>query len=96
MGRYELSAAATRDIRQIVRHSALQWGGARAESYVAELNTALAALGDYPRMGVESGHTRPGLRQFAHARHLIFYRTIPCGVRVIRILHATQLPNLHI
>jgi toxin ParE1/3/4 len=96
MASYRLSAAAGRDIRNIARHSTSRWGVHQAETYVEELQTMLQTLADYPSVGLDIGDRRPGCRQHLHASHLVIYRPTSFGVRIVRVLHARQLPERHL
>jgi plasmid stabilization system protein ParE len=37
----------------------------------------------------------PGLFRIGYLSHVVFFRQMPYGIRVLRILHERQLPELH-
>lgn len=54
-----------------------------------------APLADYPGKGRDRGSILPGLFSFPVGNYLIFYRIVPAGVEVARVLHgARDLPSL--
>ena len=47
-------------------------------------------LADNPKLGSTQDGLRQGLRRFAHARYLIYYRAIWGGIEVVRVLQGTR------
>jgi toxin ParE1/3/4 len=90
-----ISAAAEADLRQIIRYTTTQWGGARARSYVAGLRAKLSLLREHPEMGPAADEVRPGLRRCSYIRHNAFYRVQGQNIRVVRILHKQMQARLH-
>lgn len=59
-----------------------------ADRFVDELHELLQKLLDFPAMGAERDDIRRGVRSFPHGRnYLVFYRPMPYGIAVIRIVH---------
>jgi toxin ParE1/3/4 len=60
VGNYTLSAKADADIEDIAETSVKQWGLVRAEKYLRDLHDALRILADFPHLGRDASHVRPG------------------------------------
>lgn len=54
---------------------------------IEELGHLLAA---HPQLGRRREELAPTLRSFPTGRYLIFYRPIPDGIEIVRVLHAAQ------
>jgi toxin ParE1/3/4 len=61
-----------------------------ADRFVDRIERRLTLLADNPGLGVAREDLRPGLRRFAHARYLIYYRAIRGGIEVIRVVHGAR------
>lgn len=87
MPRYTLTGKADSDIQNIAETSIAQWGLHRAEAYILTLHDALQRLADFPDIGRNAHHIRPGYLQSESGSHTIFYRTAEDGIIIVRILH---------
>ncbi len=87
MGSYALSGAADADIETIAESSVRQWGFARTEAYVLGLHETFGRLAEFPELGRDAGHIRPGYRVMEAASHSVFYRRTDDGVLIMRVLH---------
>lgn len=87
MGSYTLSQEADADLEEIAANSVEQWGVARAETYLLGLHETFGRLAEFPDMGRDAGHIRPGYRRIETARHLVFYLKTVTGVLIVRVLH---------
>ena len=89
---YTLSALARKDLVGIARFTQSTWGEIQAQKYVRELLRTCTLLGEHPRMGRQvPALNRRGSMRFEHASHVIFYRQVPEGIVVQRILHMHML-----
>lgn len=61
-----------------------------ATAFVERLKAKCKLLVEFPGMGSQRDQLSPGLRGFAVGNYIIFYRPIPEGVRVERVLHGAQ------
>jgi plasmid stabilization system protein ParE len=83
---YSLEAQA--ELREIVRHTARQWGAARARSYARQIDEAAGDLATGQGFFKDWGQLLPGLRVKAVGSHFVF-----CVIRpgrpalVLAILH---------
>ena len=89
-------AAALRDLARHFAYLAAQAGLATADRFLQAAERTFADLAAMPSMGAP-GKVRQG--QFAGARfwrmrgfesYLIFYRPLPDGVQIERVIHASQ------
>jgi plasmid stabilization system protein ParE len=54
---------------------------------VDRIEQRFGLLAANPRLGVARDDLRRGLRRFRHARYMIYYRFIPGGIEVVRVVH---------
>ncbi len=47
-------------------------------------------LANNPAIGERQDELRAGLRRFVMGNYLIFYETVPGGIRVVRVLHGAR------
>jgi toxin ParE1/3/4 len=87
MGDIRLTSAAARDIEEIERFSAAEFGPSLTADYLAGLRGSFAHLRDYPGMGVMRDDLRPGTRSRRYRSHRIYYRPMPDGILIQRVLH---------
>ena len=87
MGSYALSREADADIEHIAEASLQQWGVTRAEEYTLGLHQTFLMLAEFPDLGRDARHIRPGYRSMETASHSIFYRKTGDGVLIVRVLH---------
>lgn len=87
MADYRLARKAVADFREIARDSLEKWGEARAETNLASLFKTAQRLAEFPELGRDAGHIRPGLLRMSSSSHVIFHRRCEGGILIIRILH---------
>ncbi|MFZ0929867.1 MAG: type II toxin-antitoxin system RelE/ParE family toxin [Syntrophobacteraceae bacterium] len=63
---------------------------ARADAFVDMIDQKLLALASNPGMGRSRNELAERLRSFAVGRYVIFYRPIPEGVEIVRVLHGSR------
>jgi len=83
----ELTPEAQRDLEGIWRYSLSEWGVEQADSYVAEIRSALVGLQTGGTASRNADFVRRGYRTALAARHLIVFRDSDDKVEVIRVLH---------
>ena len=81
------TSAAARDIEELEQYSAAEFGSSATAEYLTGLHEALARLRDYPGMGVLRHDLRPDTRSFRYLSHRIYYRPMPGGILIQRVLH---------
>lgn len=87
---YELSIQADQDISNIYDYTYSEFGDDQAVAYLADLETILLKLVDYPELGRERPEIRVGLRSFSYRNHVIFYRIRETHIRIVRVLHGSR------
>lgn len=85
-----ISERAERDLRQIWRWSADQFGEAQADRYLDALGNGLRSCGAHPERGKNRDAVRPGYRSSLVRKHVVFYVVSGDEVRVQRVLHASM------
>jgi toxin ParE1/3/4 len=63
------------------------WGAEQADYYLDRLDAGMRQLSDYPWLGADYAHVRPGHRRLELERHAVFYRVLEHEVLVVRVLH---------
>jgi toxin ParE1/3/4 len=79
-------------MRAIARYTVETWGVAQAIRYTRGLREAIQSLAESPEMGRACDAIDTGLRRHEHAKHVVFYRLKPGGIRIVRVLHQQMLP----
>lgn len=77
----------------IGEYSLLAWGEAQASRYLRAVEDACERLARNPMLGRACDEIRPGLRRMPEGSHTIFYRAASTGILVVRVLHASMLPE---
>jgi len=62
----------------------------RADAFVDLIDQKFQELARHPNMGRARDELAEGLRSFPVGRHVIFYRVVPEGVEIVRILHGSR------
>ena len=93
MPKYVVSRTAQFDMRGIARYTVEKWGTDQAVRYATGLRSCFEMLGDNPRIGRTCDSIKEGLRRYECAKHVIFYRQKPGGIRVVRVLHQGMTPT---
>jgi len=61
-----------------------------AENILREIAKAIALIEEHPFAGRARNEVRPGLRSFAAAPHVVFYRVIDDTPQIVRLLDGRQ------
>jgi toxin ParE1/3/4 len=81
-----VSPLAQADIDEIWDHIARD-SVPNADRFVDGIERRFGLLAGNPGLRSRRDDLRPGLRRFAHARYLIYYRAIRGGIEVVRVVH---------
>ena len=84
------------DLRSILRYTKENWGAAKARDYADGLELHLEKLTDFPKLGAAIEEGMPGTRRWPFVSHIAYYRIVSDEVRIVRILHSSQAPELHL
>ena len=90
MARIFLTNIAKREIREIARFSRLQWGTAQRDRYLTALEEKLALLAARPALGRPRDDIGAGLRSALCGRHLVIYRQVEDGIKVLHVVHTSR------
>lgn len=82
-----LTSIAVRDINEIEEYSAAEFGSTLTTEYLEGLHEAFARLRDQPGIGIMRDDLRPGTRSLRYRSHRIYYRPMPGGIVIQRVLH---------
>jgi toxin ParE1/3/4 len=95
MSGFDLSRRARGDLVNIGLFGAERWGDERSERYISTLHAVFQRLVDGHAFGRRCDRVRPSLWRIEHASHVVFFRRLPDGLFICRVLHKRQLPELH-
>jgi toxin ParE1/3/4 len=62
----------------------------RADAFVDLIDQKFQALAGYPNLGRSRDELEEGLRSLPVGSYVIFYRAIPAGVEIVRVLHGSR------
>lgn len=89
MARVVRSPAALRDAVRIWAYVALD-NVAAADALIDRLDEKLTLLAENPGLGTPRPEFRADLRSVAVGNYVIFYTSVPDGIRAVRILHGAR------
>lgn len=89
MPRIVVSLLAQADIDDIWDHIARD-SLVNADRFVDRIERRFGLLADNSSLGIARDDLRPGLRRFLHASYLIYYRRVPGGIEVVRVVHGAR------
>lgn len=92
MSHYDLTGPAQRDLGEIAEYITDR---EVARTQLRRFLDAFDRLAGYPGMGRSQAHRRPKLRSWPVGSYVVFYRPVPDGVEILRVLHGSRdLDNL--
>jgi toxin ParE1/3/4 len=87
---YVLSPRAQADLDTIWDFTGQRWNAMQAERYIRQLWDGIVYVAGDPRRGHACDDIRRGYYKSQAGSHVIFYRVIPTGIDVVRILHGSM------
>ena len=95
MTSFALSPAAQKDVNEIWDYTTERWGADQAESYIQDIRDTCQGLAAGTR------HARPveireGYFKCSTGSHFIYFRYADTELQIIRILHKSREPSLHL
>jgi toxin ParE1/3/4 len=94
--RLRISAPARRDLERIGEYTRAEWGAAQRRKYLGQIKDGFKAVRDTPGIGTRRDDIHDGLRAHPVRKHIIFYRETKTEVTVVRVLHESMSPDLHL
>lgn len=91
--RVQYAASAEADLVDIGEYTLQTWSEAQTTRYLSAIAKCCERLAENPMLGRACDEISPGLRRMRESHHEIFYRRHGAGIRVVRILHTSMLPN---
>ena len=85
MSRYVVTIPARQDITKINRYF-IGYIYTAARRLREKIKQRCKLLADFPQMGQQRDELEPGLRSVPVENYLIFYRPIPNGVEILRVV----------
>lgn len=67
--------------------SRAEWGEERTHRYIRDIQKTFATIAENPMLGHSAASIKPDLRLIRVVSHVIFYRPVPEGIVVVRVLH---------
>lgn len=92
----EITPLAARDLSEIAYYSDMNFGFAATDAYRAGLSSAIARLLDFPAVGTEIKLGQRSVRRISFRSHVIYYQETGDRILILRVLHGSQLPELHL
>lgn len=86
-GGFVLRPRAQSDLDEIWDYTADNWGLDQAETYTRQLWNDITTVAAHPTLGRECSEVRQGYRKHPSGSHVLFYRSAPDGIEIVRILH---------
>lgn len=96
MPTYKFSQRSQADLEDIVRYTLDNWGAGQATRYLDGLEKRVQALADAPSLGKQYDDLAQGLHGFVYQSHMIYYIKADHGITVVRVLHQSMNPPLHL
>ncbi|KPZ09596.1 type II toxin-antitoxin system RelE/ParE family toxin [Pseudomonas syringae group genomosp. 3] len=87
MAEYRLAPAAERDLEAIWVYTFHEWGSTQANRYIDSITKVFTELAHSPKTAQTCDHIRAGYRRRSVGRHMIYFRVMPYGIAITRILH---------
>lgn len=84
-----LSRLAEQDLAQIADYIARDKPSA-AEAFILEIMRRCELLAASPMIGRDRSDLRANTRSFPVGHYVVFFETIPSGIKVLRVLHSAR------
>lgn len=84
------SPEARADLKSIWRYVARKASERTADRLLDHITAAAAILADHPHSGTPRPELQPGIRSRPVGNYVLFYRPVPGGVELVRVLHGRQ------
>ena len=91
-----ISGPAKRDLERIGEYTRAEWGAAQKRKYLGQIKDGFKAVRDTPGIGTQRNDIHDGLRSHPVRKHVIFYRVTRTELAIVRVLHQSMNPELHL
>jgi toxin ParE1/3/4 len=96
MKKYTTSGKSDRDITDIYKYTAVNFGFAQAGAYLEGLYQRFALLGENPGIGQAFSIGKKTYRRFEYESHMIFYKKRAKDILIVRVLHERMDTKRHL
>jgi toxin ParE1/3/4 len=90
MPAFTVSRRAKDDIKEIGSFTIKRWGALQADRYLDGMAALFHIIAGRPMMGRGAAQVRADLRRIEYISHIVFYRVVPRGVSIERVLHKSK------
>ncbi len=94
--RLRISGPAKRDLEWIGEYTGAEWGAAQKRKYLGQIKDGFKAVRNTPGIGTRRDDIHKGLRAHPVRKHVIFYRVTRTELAIVRVLHQSMTPELHL
>ena len=94
--RIDASDKAKQDLEDIKLYSVENFGDTQAVRYARALGDAMDIIAEHPNIGIRCDSVSAGLRRYECMSHTIYYRIAEQAIKVVRVLHSSMDPALHL
>lgn len=84
---FRITPRALKDIHNIGRYTARQWGRTQRDAYLRRLDRRFQQLADRPLTGRSRDEISAGCHSCVHEAHVIFYQICDEGIVIIGVPH---------
>ena len=91
-----ISGPAKRDLERIGEFTRAEWGAAPKRKYLGHIKDGFKAVRDTPGIGTRRDDIHRGLCAHPVRKHVIFYRDTKTELTIVRVLHESMSPELHL
>ena len=91
-----ISGPAKLDLGRIGDYTRREWGAAQKRKYLGQIKAMFEAVRDTPGIGTRRDDIHMGLRAQSVQNHVIFYRETKTELVIVRVLHQSMNPELHL
>ncbi len=91
-----ISGPAKLDLGRIGDHTRREWGAAQKRKYLGQIKVMFKAVRDTPGIGTRRDDIHTGLRAQSVQKPVIFYRETKSELVIVRVLHESMNPELHL
>jgi toxin ParE1/3/4 len=94
--KFRLRPKAEEDLENIYEYSYREFGSARADQYIRDLDAAFHKLADEPSLGSDYSHVHLNLMAYKVVSHVVFFKPSVDGITILRVLHKSMDYGRHL
>ncbi len=91
-----LSQEAEQDLSIIFDYTYEKFGADQALLFISSFDDDFLTIKNHPLIGKDRSELILGLRSYIKGQYIIFYRIIPNGIRIVRIIHQSRDLPFHL